>query len=105
MTFQPINSVDDADKLLASNSVIFKHSERCGISKDRRKALASIDAKIHSVEVREQRNISDHIAESTGVSHESPQLLIIQDGDVETVQSHMAIDPKTVEDRVQNSAT
>lgn len=95
MKFERVNSDQILDDLLSDDAVLFKHSERCGISKDRKQALSGMDddVTIHTVEVREQRGLSDRIEDETGVQHESPQLLVVQDGDVSWHASHMAISP------------
>ena len=95
MKFERVNSDQALDDLLNDDAVLFKHSERCGISKDRKQALSEMDddVTIHAVEVREQRSLSDRIEDETGVEHESPQLLVIRDGDVVWHASHTAISP------------
>ena len=100
MNFQDVTDESTLHDILGSNGIIFKHSERCGISQDRKQALRDAfdddECIIYTVEVREQRSLSNMIAEETGVTHESPQLLVVQDGDVVWHASHMAIDPDEV---------
>ena len=85
--FVELRDTESLERLLAQSSapvVIFKHSETCGIS-DRAYAEVSklvsgnrsIDAPIGMVVVQRARHVSDQIEASTGVPHESPQVLII----------------------------
>ena len=86
------------DKLM----VIFKHSTSCPFSKmafNRFQKEADFDeekADLFYVNVLDQRDISDAIAEHYGVLHQSPQLIIIKNGDVVHQASHSAIVPSAV---------
>lgn len=102
MRFKEISSENELNDLLDGDTIIFKHSDRCGISQDRKQALTNMDDEmtIYEVEVREQRGLSDHIAEVTGISHESPQLLIVRQGDVVWHASHMAISPDKIREHL-----
>lgn len=79
--------------------LIFKHSTRCSISNmafDRINAhLEEIKAKsdIHYVDVLRNRNMSDAIAKRWNIIHESPQILIIKNGEVVYHASHSMIQP------------
>lgn len=102
--FKPLTDTKTASSILDDTAVIFKHSERCGISKDRREHLAERlpdNITVYEVEVRKNRAVSDYIAEQTRVSHESPQILIIKDGEVAHHASHMSIDADTIVDTVR----
>lgn len=86
------------DKLM----VIFKHSTSCPISKmafKRFQKEADFDtdkADLFYVGVLDQRDISNAIASHYGVMHQSPQLIIIKNGDVVHHASHSAIVPSSV---------
>lgn len=75
--------------------VIFKHSTRCSVSsvvKTRleRSAIPShID--FHYLDLIRYRNVSNKIAEGFNVWHESPQVLLIKDGECIFDESHLAI--------------
>lgn len=102
MEFQPVTTRETLDSLLGRDAILFKHSERCGISQDRKKALEGLDedVTVHTVEVREERGLSNMIADETGVTHESPQLLVLRDGDVVWHASHMAISPDKLQEHL-----
>jgi len=89
----------DADlaELLSSQSLLlFKHSPTCPVSAQafyEYRAFLEEHPGVASLwlDVIEQRPDSLAIAESTGVAHESPQALWIEDGDVAWHASHGAI--------------
>ncbi len=72
---------------------IFKHSTTCPTSaraaQEIGRAVTSLP--VFQVNVREQRDLSNWIAETYGVEHESPQLLLIRGGKVEKVLNHYDI--------------
>ena len=87
----------DIPALLSSDRLLlFKHSPTCPVSARaffEYRAFVEEHPEVETlwVEVIEQRSASLTIAESTGVTHESPQALWIQDGTVAWHASHGAI--------------
>ena len=79
--------------------LIFKHSTTCSISAaakakvERQWPEASLpaDAAIYYLDLLRFRPLSGQIASEFGVEHQSPQLLLIQDGQVRYHASHMGI--------------
>lgn len=75
--------------------VIFKHSTRCGTSAmvlsrlERSEAPSGID--FYFLDLISYRNISNRIAEEFNVYHESPQVLLIRNGECVYDESHMGI--------------
>lgn len=69
---------------------IFKHSDRCPISKRAEQVVDRFetDLPMEQVTVQEDRALSDRIAEETGVEHETPQVILVHDGDVVWHASH-----------------
>jgi len=98
-------NLSDLDRVLGKNdklSLIFKHSAACGTSafafRGTEKILPEISGNVdfYIIEVRSQRKLSDFIAQKTGVRHESPQLLLLKNGEVLWHASHSAINPESV---------
>jgi bacillithiol system protein YtxJ len=93
------NDVDQVMELSFDKPlVVFKHSERCSISS---MALSRFEEHVQEVEkssltfiidVVENRPASLHTAEKTGVTHQSPQVLVIFQGKAILDDSHNAID-------------
>lgn len=75
--------------------LIYKHSTRCGTSSLIRNRLerATVPAAMdfYFLDLIAYRSLSDKIANSFGVRHESPQVLLIQNGECVYHQSHGAI--------------
>lgn len=75
-------------------SLIFKHSTRCSISMMAKKRVdMDLDdlpenVKPYFLDLIAHREISNQIAEIFSVYHESPQLLLIKDGECVLDQSH-----------------
>ncbi|MCS6906032.1 MAG: bacillithiol system redox-active protein YtxJ [Bacteroidia bacterium] len=82
--------------------LLFKHSTRCSISfiaKDRiEKAAPEIQryADIYFLDLLQHRNVSNYIAEIFDVPHQSPQVLVIKDGECILEQSHLQIDSEEI---------
>ncbi|QOR74195.1 bacillithiol system redox-active protein YtxJ [Cruoricaptor ignavus] len=93
-----INSDEDLTQAIEASRenpvAIFKHSTRCFISKTVLQNFeAEIksyqgDAKFYFLDLLKYRQISNKIAEDFGVTHQSPQLIVIKDGKVVNHASH-----------------
>lgn len=88
-------------------SIIYKHSATCslcGWSNYKLGQLADEDGvTIELVDVFSQRALSQEIAARFGVRHESPQLLIIEDGEVLWHASHRGVAPERVRSALAGS--
>jgi bacillithiol system protein YtxJ len=76
--------------------LLFKHSTQCPVS-TRAKTVVETVARTHNgvvfalVHVIEERSVSNAIAERTGIRHESPQLILIRNGEARWHANHGAI--------------
>lgn len=74
--------------------VIYKHSGRCSISyltkQDLEEKIDTLSnlVHLHLIDVIRQRELSLHVAETLDVRHESPQLILIENGRVLWSGSH-----------------
>ena len=81
---------------------IFKHSTRCGISRmvlnnfERNYDLKEEDHKIYFLDLLANRDISNLVAEKFNVRHESPQLIIVRNGEVVHHASHQSIEVESL---------
>ena len=76
--------------------VIFKHSTRCSISSVAKARLDNgwdfkEDLPTYLIDLIQYRSLSNLIAEKFNIAHESPQLLLIKDGECVYHNSHMNI--------------
>lgn len=105
MEWTLITSHEQLDELLNESNnhavLIFKHSTRCAIS---RMALRQFEnnfdyeGKIapYFLDLLQYRNLSNEIAERFNVQHQSPQLLVIRDGEAVYNTSHEHIDAEVL---------
>ncbi|MES2627536.1 MAG: bacillithiol system redox-active protein YtxJ, partial [Bacteroidota bacterium] len=102
---------DQLTSLIADNQqsgspiAIFKHSTRCSISatvKSRleRKWPFSDEFPIYLLDLLEHRDISDRIAGELSIQHESPQLIVLNQGKVMYHASHLDISAEDAQSAV-----
>ncbi|GAB3916964.1 bacillithiol system redox-active protein YtxJ [Larkinella terrae] len=76
--------------------LIFKHSTRCSISSTALSRLErnwsdSVGIKPYYLDLISYRSVSGEVAETFGVDHQSPQVLLIQNGECIYDASHFEI--------------
>jgi bacillithiol system protein YtxJ len=60
--------------------ILFKHSNSCGISSGVFNEVSQVNNDINLIIVQNARNVSNIIAERTGIRHESPQAIVLKHG-------------------------
>jgi bacillithiol system protein YtxJ len=92
-TIIPLN-----EKNLPENCLVYKHSTTCPISATAGQEVRAMktDLPIYWINVREQRELSNWVAETYHVTHESPQLILIRDGASQRVWSHYEVNRTAV---------
>ena len=108
MTKIEIHSIEEWENYFQSDKLIatYKHSTRCGVSSmawSRLERGWDSSMPLLFVDLIKYRELSNHIAEVTGVRHESPQLIISSNRNVLDHTSHMAINGQWVS-QVEKSA-
>jgi bacillithiol system protein YtxJ len=96
MQWIDLSDIAQVDELKTQEgySVIFKHSTRCSISLMARKSFeADWDilpetTKLYFLDLIAHREVSNYIAELFQVHHESPQMLLIKNGECVLDASH-----------------
>ncbi|KAB1070190.1 bacillithiol system redox-active protein YtxJ [Tamlana haliotis] len=85
------------EKSKTKTQVIFKHSTTCGISRMSMKQFVSAygltenDLDLYYLDLLSYREVSNETGYKFQVRHESPQLLVIKNGEVVAHESHGAI--------------
>src|SRR5690606_29976563 len=104
-----LEHIDPLDMIIQNSwekpVLIFKHSTRCIISQS---ALRSFENKsdledkmpLYYSDLLQYRNISNEIAEVFGITHQSPQILMIKNGIVIYNESHEGIDAEVLKEFV-----
>lgn len=103
-----LESVDQLEQIKSASfntpQIIFKHSTRCSISSVAKSRLENQSAPdgitFHYLDLIKFRSISNKIAEDFAVYHESPQILVIRNGDCIYDESHLAISMKEITEQV-----
>jgi bacillithiol system protein YtxJ len=105
-----IESVKQLDAVFGADvAVIYKHSPICGTSRwARGEVLAFVeshpDTPVYEVNVVSSREVSQEIARRLEVTHESPQVIVIQDGAVVWNASHSGVLSGDLARAVQDAA-
>ncbi|RYY41325.1 MAG: bacillithiol system redox-active protein YtxJ [Chitinophagaceae bacterium] len=109
MQWKTLTSDDQLQELIERSKetpqVIFKHSNRCSISSvafqrvDKAQKPAATDFWL--LDVITQRPLSQQVAQRFGVPHESPQVLVVKNGECVFDESHLGISMQDIADQVQ----
>ena len=96
-----IESEEDLNQAIAASVekkvAIFKHSTRCFISKtvlkNFEKEVENSDKNVefYFLDLLAHRDLSNKIADDLGVTHQSPQLIVLENGVVVNHASHQSI--------------
>ena len=93
--FVRVTSQDSFDELVEQSKdkpvVIFKHSTTCPISASAYRQVSGFGGEVALVEVQRARELSREIENQTGIRHESPQVLVLRNGQVVWDASHFQI--------------
>jgi bacillithiol system protein YtxJ len=108
MNWIELTAEKDLDTIIeASHSkpqLIFKHSTRCSISSIAKSRMDKSDVDntcdCYYLDLIAHRNISNLIAEKFHVHHESPQVILIQNGECTYDESHNSIRPDDILENV-----
>ena len=104
-----INKVDSLQKLddvfdrsHGAPVVLFKHSNRCGISSHVLEMVEELDGELNVVVIQENRDLSNEITARTGYTHQSPQAFVLKDGKPVYHATHYGIDPRRIQQVLEN---
>ena len=99
MNWHPINTIEQLEQIKSASfvkpQVIFKHSTTCSISRlaldrfERAEKPENVD--FHYLDLLNFRAISNEITSFFQVHHESPQVILIKDGECIYDESHYGI--------------
>ena len=108
MDWKVLNSESQFLDLLANESLyaVFKHSTRCSIStmaKNRVERDWNLELPIYYLDLIQFRSVSNLITEKSGVEHQSPQLIVFQNGTPIYDASHNAISINDLKMEIANS--
>ena len=111
--YQKIDSEDGLEQASAHSMeepvVLFKHSAYCGTSRRARREIETLteasDPPVYEVVVQEARAVSNKIAETLGIKHQSPQVIILHQGRPIFETSHGRVTATAVRQAVEDAPT
>ena len=83
--------------------VIFKHSLTCPISAAAYEQMERFKGEVALIEVQVARQLSNEIESKLGVPHESPQVIVLRNGQVAWNASHFKITAEAVAEAVREA--
>jgi len=106
--FHPLTSPDTWTAALEASDdhpvVVFKHSSACPTSARAEREMSGLaedlEYPVYRVVVQKHREVSDAIAQETGVRHETPQVLLLADRSVVFDTSHHRVKADRVRDEL-----
>ena len=105
--FTPINDTNALEQVLARSHnepvILFKHSTTCPISASAYRQMSRVEGDVSLVVVQRARDVSNEIEARTGVRHESPQAIILRNGEAVWTASHFDITSDAVEKAVREN--
>ena len=102
--FIKVDSVDSLDRLFAQSYerpiILLKHSTTCGISSGVYRIVENVSGEVNVIVIQTHRDLSNEIATRTGVRHESPQAIVLRDGQPVYHASHYDIEAEHIEEKL-----
>ena len=83
--------------------VIFKDSNACPVSAAAYSEMEQFDGEVALVEIQRARELSKEIEQKTGIRHESPQVIVLDKGNVIWNASHWKVTALAVAKAVEQS--
>jgi bacillithiol system protein YtxJ len=83
--------------------VLFKHSLTCPISARAYQQMAEFPGEVTLIEVQRAREFSREIEKRLGIAHESPQVIVLRNGQVVWNASHFDITAEAVAEAVRET--
>ena len=103
--FTPVGDTTALGSLVALSHkrpvVLFKHSLTCPISTAAYKEMTDFEGDVSLIVVQRDREISREVERMTGIRHESPQAIILRNGEAVWNASHWRITRSAVEEAMR----
>ncbi len=82
--FKPVTDTESLDALFASSAqhpvILFKHDPYCPISARAYREMEQVPGDVALVDVEHNKEIASAVTKRTGIQHESPQVIVVKDG-------------------------
>ena len=114
-TLESVRDVAHLEALIAGSSdrplLLYKHSRSCGTSHEALDELhahlaeAPRDARYAIVTVQGQRDLSDAVARRFQLRHETPQAILVRDGQMVWSASHFRVTSASIAHAIDEAST
>jgi bacillithiol system protein YtxJ len=105
--FNPVSDAAALEELFVRSHetpvLLFKHSNACPISASAYRQMGEVKTPVSIVVVQKSRDVSREVEERTGLRHETPQALVLRNGQVVWSASHFDITADVVEQAVREN--
>ena len=106
--FIPVGDQQELDQLIARSHeapvLVFKHSTTCPISAAAYREMRQLATEVALVVVQHAREVSREVEARTGIRHESPQALVLRNGEAVWTASHWRLTAEEVERAMREHA-
>ena len=101
-------SVQDADRMIQASYerpvYLLKHSNSCPVSSRGHVQFVGLeDVDLYAVVVQHAGDVSTYLTQTLGVRHETPQALLLKDGEVVSAANHYDITTDALRDAAQQA--
>jgi bacillithiol system protein YtxJ len=104
--FVTVADTKSLEELLAQSHdgpvILFKHSSTCPISAAAYRQMSQLKETVALVVVQRARDVSREVEARTGIEHESPQAIILRNGEAVWNASHWSVTSEAVEQALQD---
>lgn len=105
--FNPVQDAAALEQIFEQSKdkpvLLFKHSNACPISARAYKQMEQYKGDVAIVVVQESRDVSREVETRTGLRHETPQALVLRNGEVVWSASHFDITSDAVEGALRDN--
>jgi bacillithiol system protein YtxJ len=106
--FTPVSNSTELESLFTLSHerpvVLFKHSLTCPVSSAAFQEMSGLDGDVSLIIVQRARDVSREVENLTGIRHESPQAIVLRNGQAVWNASHWRVKRATVEDAMREHA-
>jgi bacillithiol system protein YtxJ len=96
------------DNLLSDSKqktvLVFKHSNACPISARAYREMQKLEDEVNLLEIQAVPDLSREVESLTGVTHESPQVILLRDGKAVWNASHFDVNAASVSQALESNA-
>ncbi len=110
ISWNDLTQVQQLDTIIDESSttpvILFKHSTRCSVSRmalkgfENEYSIEEGSAKPYFLDLIAHRDVSNEIASRFGVTHQSPQVIVVKNGQAVYNASHDSIDAGVVKGKI-----